>query len=215
MTDNKSVTGFFQTKAIRPALWNACDYMLQFNFKTAHNAGSVNTAADILSRLELKVTEKIRLKIREDIQTIPIEVTTSSSVVADEEHSFFTQADDKEEAEEQTHGRKKQFRQNAKQWVANKEPLSLKTSVKKFTKIDSNITSYSTNGIMANAQIRVGKDVDLVLNIMKLRVLGQLHDDLLVATNPTYKHYNANEDLLIPKDGLPLRKNFGETSSVK
>ena len=38
--------------------------MLQFNFKIAHIAGSVNTAADFLSQLELKVTEKIRLKIR-------------------------------------------------------------------------------------------------------------------------------------------------------
>ena len=64
LTDNKSVTRFFQTKAIPPALWNACDYVLQFNFKFAHIAGSVNTAADFLSRLELKVTEKIRLKIR-------------------------------------------------------------------------------------------------------------------------------------------------------
>ena len=39
LTDNKSVTRFFQTKAIPPALWNACDYVLQFNFKIAHIAG--------------------------------------------------------------------------------------------------------------------------------------------------------------------------------
>ena len=44
-------------------------------------------------RLELKVTEKIRLKIREDIQTTRIEVTTSSSEVAYEEQLFFPQAD--------------------------------------------------------------------------------------------------------------------------
>ena len=73
-TDDKSVTRLFQTKAIPPSLWNACDYVLQFNFKIAHIAGSVNTAADFLSRLELKVTEKIHLKIREDVQTTPIEV---------------------------------------------------------------------------------------------------------------------------------------------
>ena len=48
LTDNKSVTRFFQTKAIPPSLWNACDYVLQFNFKIAHIAGSVNTAADFL-----------------------------------------------------------------------------------------------------------------------------------------------------------------------
>ena len=76
LTDNKSVTRFFQTKAIPPSLWNACDYVLQFNFEIAHIAGSNNTAADFLSRLELKVTEKIHLKLREDVQTIPIEVST-------------------------------------------------------------------------------------------------------------------------------------------
>ena len=102
LTDNKSVTRFFQTKAIPPALWNACDYVLQFNFKIAHIAGSVNTAADYLSRLELKVTEKIRLKIREDIHITHIEVTTSSSDVANEEQIFFTHADDGKESEEKT-----------------------------------------------------------------------------------------------------------------
>ena len=51
LTDNKPVTRFFQTKAIPPSLWNACDYVLQFNFKIAHIAGSVNTAAEFLSRL--------------------------------------------------------------------------------------------------------------------------------------------------------------------
>ena len=100
LTDNKSVTRFFQTKAIPPALWNACGYVLEFNFKIAHIAGSVNTAADFLSRLEVKVTEKTRLKIREDIHTTPIEVTTSSSDVADEEKFLFTHADDTNESEE-------------------------------------------------------------------------------------------------------------------
>ena len=66
--------------------------MLQFNFKIAHIAGSVNNAADFPLRLELKVTEKIRLKIREGIPTTRIEVTTTSSDVADEEQFFFTQA---------------------------------------------------------------------------------------------------------------------------
>ena len=111
LTDNKSVTRFFQTKAVPPALWNACDYVLQLNFKIAHIAGSVNTAADFLSRLELKVTEKIRLKMKEDIQTTPIEVTTSSSDVADEEKFSFTHADDGNESEEQTLERKEQSRQ--------------------------------------------------------------------------------------------------------
>ena len=115
LTDNNSVTRFFQTKAIPPALWNACDYVMQFNFKIAQLAGSVNTAADFLSRLQLKVMEKIRLKIREDIYSTPIEVTTTSSDVANEEQFFFTHADDTNESEEQTLEGKEQSRQNAKQ----------------------------------------------------------------------------------------------------
>ena len=91
----------FPNESNLPALWNAGDYVLQLNFKIAHKAGSVNTAADILSRLELKVTEKRRLKIRVDIQTTLIEVKTSSSDVADEEQVFFTQADKEDDSEEQ------------------------------------------------------------------------------------------------------------------
>ena len=146
LTDNKSVTRFFQTKTILPALWNACDYVLQFKFKIAHIAGSVNTAAHSLSKLELKVTKKIRLKIRED---------------------------DGKESEEQTLERKEQSRQNAKQWAANEESPALKTSVKEFTKIDGNTTSFSMNGNEANARLRVEQDVDLVLKNMKLKIIGQ------------------------------------------
>ena len=191
---------FFQTKAIPPALWNACDYVLQFNFKKAHIAGSINTAADFLSRLEPKVTEKIRPKIREDIQTTPIEVTTSSSDVVDEEHFFFTQGDHNDESEEQTLDRKDQSRQNAKQWAANGESSALKTSVKEFTKIDGNTTSYSMNGIKANARIRVEQDVDFVLKNMKLKFLGQPYDEVLMITDSRYKNYKANVDLINLKD---------------
>ena len=101
LTDNKPVTRFFQTKAIPPSIRNPCDYVLQFNLKIAHITGSVNTAADFLSRLELRVTETIHLKIREDVQTTPIEVSTSSSDVADEEQLFFTQTDGQDKTEEQ------------------------------------------------------------------------------------------------------------------
>ena len=98
LTDNKSVTRFFQTKEIPPALWMACDYGLQFVFKLALIAGSVKIAAYFLSRLELKVTEEIRLKIREDIQTTPIVVITSSSENADEGEIFLKPADSCDES---------------------------------------------------------------------------------------------------------------------
>ena len=120
LTENKSVTRFFQAKGIPPSLWNKCDYVLQFNFKIADIAGSVNTAADFLSKLELKVTEKIHLKIREDVQTTPIEVTISSSDVADKEQLFFTQTVGQDETDEQILQRKEQSQKKAADLVDQK-----------------------------------------------------------------------------------------------
>ena len=141
LTDNKSVTRFFQTKAIPPSLWNACDSVLLFNFKMAHIASSVNTAVDFLSRLELKITEKIHLKIQEGVQIIPKEVSTSSSDGADEEQVIFTQADAQDETEEQIPHRKEQSQKKAAELVVNQEPSSMKPSIKGFTKIDGNMES--------------------------------------------------------------------------
>ena len=189
--------------------------MLQFNSKIAHIAGSVNTAADFLSRLELKVTEKIHLKIREDVQTTPIEVSTSSSDIADEEQFFFTQPESQGETEEQILQRKKQSQKKAAAWVINQELSSMKPSIKEFTKIDGNTASYSIKGIKASARIRVEQDADLILKNLKFKILGQPHDDVLLATDRRYKHYKANEDRIMLKDGLLFRKYYGESGSVK
>ena len=70
--------------------------------KQRHITGSVNTVADFLSRLELEVTKKIRLKIREDIRTTAIEVTTSFFDVADEEQLYLFRADIENDTDEQT-----------------------------------------------------------------------------------------------------------------
>ena len=215
LTDKKSVTRFFQTKAIPPTLWNACDYVLQFKFKKAHIAGSVNTAADFLSRLELKVTEKVHLKVGEDVQTTPIEVTTSSSSVADEEQFFFTRADGQDETKDHILQRKEQSQKKEAESVASQEPSSMKPSIKEFTKIDENTTSYSINGIKASARIRVEQDADLLLKNLTVKILGQPHDDVLLGTDRRFKHYKANEDRIILKDGLPFRKYYGETGRVK
>ena len=215
LKDNKSITRFFQTKAIPPSLWSACNYVLQFIFKIAHLAGSVNTTADFFSRLELKVTEKIHLKIWQVVPTTPIEVTTSSSDVADGKQFFFTQTDGQGETEEQIVQRKEQSREFAAEWVVNQEPSSIKPSIKEFTRIDGNTTSYSLHGIKANARIRVEQVAELVLKNLKLKILGQPHDDVLLTTDRRFEHSKANEDRIILKDGLPFRKYYGKTGNVK
>ena len=71
------------------------------------------------------------------------------------------------------------------------------------------------NGTKAKARIRIEQDVDVLLKNMKLKILGQPHDEVLMMTDSRYKNYKANKDRIILKDGLLFRKYFGETGSVK
>ena len=152
LNGNNSLTLFFRTKAIPTYLWTPCEYVLQFNCKIAHINCSVNTAADFLSRLELKVTEKIRLKIREDAQTTPTDVTTSSSDVADEEQFFFTQADCEDEPGKQILEKNEPSSEKGTELAADAESSSMKPSIKEFKKFNRYTTSYSKKGIKAKAR---------------------------------------------------------------
>ena len=133
LTDNKSVTRFFQTKIIPPPLWNACDFVIQFNFTIAHIPGKNNTAADYLSRMEMDPTEKLVLKIRADVETQPIEVNVQSAGVSEEEQVFFTEEDN--ETEEQIWERKKQ----------SKAGLKVDETVIQIDTISENVVDEITN----------------------------------------------------------------------
>ena len=91
----------------------------------------------------------------------------------------------------------------------------MKPSLKEFTGIDGNPTSYSIHGIKANTRIRVEQDVDLVLKNLKLKILGQPYDEMLLTTDKQFKPYKANEDRIILKDGLLFWKYYGETGNIK
>ena len=125
------------------------------------------------------------------------------------------QADGGDETEEQSFQRKKQSREKATERVANQERSSMKPSIKEFTKIDGNTTSYCMNGIKANVWILVEQDADLVQKNLKLKVIGQPNDIVLLTMDRRFKHYKANEDRIILKDGLLFRKYYGETGSIK
>ena len=112
LTDNRSVPRFFQTKTTPPALWNACDYVLQFQFRIMHVEGSQYTAADFLSRLKLTPKEKVQLKLRDDILTSPIKANLQSTDVADEEQLVFL-PNEEEESEQENFARKALSKQRA------------------------------------------------------------------------------------------------------
>ena len=78
LKDNKAVKRFFETKIVPPALWNACDYVIQFNFVIAHIPGAQNTVTDYFSRLEADPEDKLVIKIRVDAQTVAIKIKLES-----------------------------------------------------------------------------------------------------------------------------------------
>ena len=53
-----------------------------------------------------------------------------------------------------------------------------------------------------------------MLKNMKVKFLGQPHDEVLMMTDSRHKNFEVNEDRIILTDGLVFRKYFGETGSV-
>ena len=209
MTDNRSVTRFFQTKAIPPTLWNACDYVLQFNFHIMHVAGTQNTAADFLSRIELTPKERVELKIREDITIRPIQVNLQSTDVADEEQIFFL-PDETIETEEEIFLQKEQARQNAR----DEETTKIKLAIKETTPIPINKASYIFGAIKEDARIRVEQDSNQVFKAIKKKLICEEYDKHLLQTDPTAKRLLVHENRLIVKDGILMRKYYGECGQV-
>ena len=222
LTDNKSVTRFFQTKIIPPALWNACDFVLQFNFTIAHVPGRMNTAADFLSRLDLDPKEKAQLLIRDDIQTTPIEVHIQSSNVAEEEQFYFLSEDDIE-TEEQIWERKQRARKKIQENDTTQTPEETnnntthaeEATVVFQTEITRRTQNSEENEKPLHRDMRHQQDRDKVLRNYKLRLLKEPYDEHLIATDHRALQYTAQESRIILKDGLLYRQYFGETGAVK
>ena len=74
LTDNKSVTKFFQVKFVTGNLWNAVDYILSFNFVIGHIPGKANGAANCFSRIILNPATKMRLNLENQIPVRKIDI---------------------------------------------------------------------------------------------------------------------------------------------
>ena len=78
LTDNKSLTRFFQSKTVPPSLWNCLDRVLSFNLTIAHIIGRANYAADFLSRIETDKSSHSELKLTDKIPVREIEIETEA-----------------------------------------------------------------------------------------------------------------------------------------
>ena len=207
LTDNKSVTRFFQTKIIPPTLWNACDYVIQFNFTIAHIPGKNNTAADYLSRLEICPKEKLILRIREDISTTPIELNVQSPGVIEEDQIFFT--DEDEETEEQIWQRKKDARSHPTNQVPD-------ISFEKLS-VHQGISSQQTTSqrLLNRTTLAIEQQNDVILHQLRLKLQKEDYSETILQQDPRYRHYCSQIDRLSVQEDIVIRDYYDETGNVQ
>ena len=206
LTENKSVTRFFQNKIIPPPLWNACDFVIQFNFIIAHIPGKNNTTADYVSRMEMDPTEKLVLKIREDVETRPIEVNVQSAGVSEEEQIFFTEEDN--ETEEQIWERKKQ----------SKKGLMVPETVIHIDAISENTIEEITNftqKLRRTNQILLEQSKDPILLQLKAKLQKEDYSEEILQQDIRYKYYLNNIDRIVLKDEIVTRQYYDENGQIK
>ena len=78
LTDNKSLTQFFQSKVTPPCPWNCLDRRVAFNIVIAHIPGRAKYAADFLSRIEIDKIATMSLKLTDRIPVREIEIDTEA-----------------------------------------------------------------------------------------------------------------------------------------
>ena len=208
MTDSKSVTRFFQTKMIPPPLWNACDFVLQFNFTIAHIPGKMNTAADFLSRLEMDPNEK-KLKIREDIPTTPIEVNIESTGIAQEETVFFDPTNQIETTEKELWKRKEEAR-NA---IPNDPPV-ITVSCYYANDLHKNTIIVNIAQLTKPSRILIEQDSDPTLLNFKREMLVLPFDEQILLNDALYVHYSRNRKRTIIKHDILYRQYYNDIGEV-
>ena len=80
LTDNKSLTRFFQAKTIPSSLWTCVDHVLNFNFVLGHIPGKANAAADYLSRIHLQPHTKLELRFNSKLPVADVHLNMGMQV---------------------------------------------------------------------------------------------------------------------------------------
>ena len=196
---------------IPPALWNACDYVLQYNFVIAHVAGTMNTAADFLSRTEVDPTEKLELTIRNDLHTKAIEVNIQSTGIVEEEQIYVLPDD---EIDENQLWEEKQNIRNQAQTETHNEPENAVSELQQFHKPTSGLISCSSGYFKDNARIRLEQNNDIVLRNLRAKLEGNPFDENELASDYRYQHYLQNITRIEIKQEVLTRKYYTDTGTI-
>ena len=146
------------------------------------------------------------MKIREDVQTLPIEINVQSAGVSQEEQIFYTNDDD--ETEEQYWARKEAIRKNP----ATDEPtVTIQTLSTNLVKQHPDIQVR----LRKRNQIIIEQSKDAVLQQLKAKLFHEEYSENLLHQDARYRHYANNLERNVLKDEILTRQYFDETGNVK
>ena len=145
------------------------------------------------------------MKIREDVQTLPIEINVQSAGVSQEEQIFYTNDDD--ETEKKYWARKEGIRKNP---AINEPTVTIQSFSTNLVKQqhDIQVRLRQTN------QIIIEQSKDAVLQQLKAKLLHEDYSENLLQQDARYRHYANNLERIIVKDEILTRQYFDETGNV-
>ena len=196
---------------IPPVFWNACDYVLQYNFVIAHVAGTMNTAADFLSRTEVDPTEKLEMTNRNDIHTKAIEVNIQSSGIVEKEQIYVLPDD---QIDENQLWEEKQNIRKQGQTETHNDPENAVSELQQFLKPKSGLISCSSGYFKDNARIRLEQNNDIVLRNLRAKIEGNPFDENELASDYRYQHYLQNITRIENQQEVLTRKYYTDTGTI-
>ena len=102
----------------------------------------------------------------------------------------------------------------SKQRAIDEHEKELSAKVTEVIKIPLNFTVYSFGAIKENARIRNEQDADPLLKALKQRISHEEYDKHLFKTEPRGQNLVRHDEGIIIKDGVLMRKYYGENGSV-
>ena len=157
--------------------------------------------------MEKSPKEKLILRIREDIQTTPIELHVQSAGVAEEDQIYYTEDDD--ETEEGIWQQKKQARDNPTHQLPD-------ISFEKFTTHHSNLKGLSICQKLTNVNtVAIEQNNDIILQQLKLKIQKEVYSETILIQDTRYQHYIRQLDRMSIQNEIITRQYYDETGNVK
>ena len=146
------------------------------------------------------------MKIREDVQTQPIEINVQSAGVSQDKQIFYTNDDD--ETEEQYWVRKKAIRENP---AIHEPTITIQTLSTNLIKQQPEVQAR----LRKTNQIIIEQSKDAVLQQLKAKLLHEDFSENVLQQDSRYRHYASNLERIVIKEETLARQNFDETRNVK